>query len=47
MKQLSFLFQMQTFAQLIKILSQEYPGHPYCNPGGTKIKKLEKERLSR
>jgi hypothetical protein len=27
---------MQTFAQLVKILSWEYPEHPYCNPGGTK-----------
>jgi hypothetical protein len=36
MKQLSFLFRMQTFAQLVKILSRKYPGHPYCNPGGTK-----------
>jgi hypothetical protein len=27
---------MQTFAQLVKVLSREYPGHSYCNPGGTK-----------
>ena len=36
---------MQTFAQLAKILRREYPGHPYCNPGGTKNQEAGKGTL--